>query len=77
MELIRQAIIQVGIGQIEDDGTGDVDPILRFDLVAADTLGIGSGSRFYDIQVKTNTNKIYTPEKGRITGFDEITTATT
>lgn len=81
VEAVFQKVIttsnQAGIGQIENDGAGDVDPVLRFDLVRADTLGIGTRARFYDIQVKTNTNKIYTPEKGRITGFDEITIATT
>lgn len=66
-----------GVGQIENDGTGDVDLVLRFDLVEADTRGIGVRAKFYDIQIKTNTNKIYTPEKGRITGFDEITIVTT
>ena len=80
LEAIFQKVItateQTGIGKIENDGTGDVDPILRFDLGEADTRGIGIRARRYDIQIKTNTNQIYTPERGRITGCEEITLST-
>lgn len=55
-----------GTGRIEDDGTGDTDPIVRFELVPADTQAIGTRKRYYDIQVLTDGGKIYTGEKGTI-----------
>ncbi len=55
-----------GTGQIENDGTGDVDPVIRFDLVPADTEAIGLTARYFDVQVLTNGAKLYTPEVGRI-----------
>lgn len=64
-----------GVGQIENDGTGDVDPVVRFDLVAADTRLIAGDERHYDIQVKTNGAAIYTGEVGRISVVEEITLA--
>ena len=66
-----------GTGQIEIDGTGDVDMVVRFDLLPADTLAIGNQIlRFFDIQVKTAGGKVYTPESGLISGFRQITLAT-
>lgn len=63
-----------GTGQVEDDGTGDVDMIVRFDLVPADTTAIGSKDlRYFDVQVLTAGGKIFTPESGRISGFNEVT----
>ena len=66
----------VGTGQIEDDGGGDVDPIVRFDLTSADTRLIAATLRFYDIQVKTDGGARYTGEAGRIIAKEEITLAT-
>lgn len=55
-----------GTGEIEDDGTGDTDPVIRFDLEPADTAAIGTKPRPYDVQVLTSGGKLYTPERGRI-----------
>lgn len=64
-----------GIGQIENDGTGDVDMVVRFDLIPADTTKIGPEEflRHFDIQVKTVAGQIYTPEKGLISAVNEVT----
>jgi len=65
-----------GTGQLEDDGSGDGDPILRFDLVPADTRAIGSTHRYYDIQILLSANSsIYTGEKGEIWGEGDVTLA--
>ncbi len=76
--LVQKAITTtdvVGTGQIENDGAGDVDPVLRFDLLEADTRAIGPTERFYDIQVKTDGGAHYTGESGTIEAKDEITVA--
>lgn len=64
-----------GTGQIEDDGTGDVDIIVRFDLGQDDTRNIGHAHRVYDIQVLFNdaTSSVYTGERGIIYGEKEVT----
>lgn len=64
-----------GTGQIENDGTGDVDMVIRFDLLPVNTTAIGPADfvRHFDIQVKTTAGKIYTPEKGLISSVDEVT----
>ncbi len=65
-----------GTGQIENDGTGDVNPILRFDLNPADTRRAGISAEpglYYDVQVKTNGGAVYTPENGTLLAEDEIT----
>ncbi len=64
----------VGTGHIENTGSGDVDPIIRFDLTPANTRAIGSTKRFYDVQIKIATSDfIYTVEKGSIVCTGEIT----
>lgn len=76
--LVQKAITttnQAGVGQIEDDGTGDVDIVLRFDLTPTNTLAISTTGRFYDIQVLTDGGAIYTPEKGQIRAKAQVTTA--
>lgn len=78
--LIQKSITttpSVGVGEIEDDGTGDVDPIVRFDLVPADTILIGAFLRNFDIQVKTNGGLIHTPESGTIICHPQVTTTVT
>lgn len=59
-----------GTGQIEDDGTGDVDFVVRFDLTRADTLAIGTlaaaGKRYFDVQVIASDGNPYTAEIGRV-----------
>lgn len=62
-----------GTGQIENNGTGDVDPVLRFDLTPANTIAIGTKSREYDVQVLLSNGKIYTPERGRIFATSQVT----
>ena len=62
-----------GTGQIEDDGTGDVNMVVRFDLLPANTVAIGTQLREFDIQVKTNGGLIYTPERGNISGVEQVT----
>ena len=65
-----------GTGQIENNGTGDVNMVVRFDLVPADTTAIGAiDLRHFDIQVKTAGGKIFTPESGLISSIDEVTKA--
>ncbi len=75
---------QPGIGQIEDDGAGDVDPVVRFDLLAADTEAIVDAARvtaglvtekYYDIQVLTSAGGPYTGERGRIFTEPQVTDA--
>jgi hypothetical protein len=63
-----------GTGHIENDGTGDVDPVVRFDLSQANTRAIGTGPKYFDVQVLTSGDKIYTAESGRIyAGAPEVT----
>lgn len=62
-----------GTGEIEDDGTGDVDIVLRFDLKDEDTRLIGTSHCDYDIQVKTDGGGIYTGERGEIWGTGDVT----
>lgn len=66
---------QPGIGQIENDGTGDTDFVVRFDLTAADTLVIGNRARHYDIQIRTAAGNPNTPERGLIYGKEQVTIA--
>ena len=63
-----------GTGQIENNGTGDVDIVVRFDLLPADTVAIGAVLiRQFDIQVLTNGGQIYTPERGEIKAVEQVT----
>lgn len=67
-----------GVGVITDDGAGDGIAAVRFELVNADTiLLVNEKTYYYDIQVLTNTSKIYTPETGRIKLEPERTKDTT
>lgn len=70
-----------GTGQIENDGTGDVDFVVRFDLTRTDTLAIGeaavAGERYFDVQVLASDGNPYTAENGRVACCaPEITQAT-
>lgn len=62
-----------GVGQIENDGAADADPILRFDLLPEDTAAIGMKAKEYDIQVLCSNLKTYTPERGRIYATSQVT----
>ncbi len=56
----------VGQGQITDIGNSGTGTI-RFDLQPADTVLLALRKvYFFDIQVKTSLDRIYTPELGRI-----------
>jgi hypothetical protein len=69
-----------GIGHIENNGAGDVDFVVRFDLLRADTLLLPvttkeSFDRYhYDVQVLATDLNPYTAEVGRVSCcFDEVT----
>lgn len=64
------------VGQIENDGAGDVNPVVRFDLTEANTLIVGTRRRVYDIKVETNAGLFYTPEIGETLFSDRVTIAT-
>ena len=62
-----------GTGQIEDTGA-DGSAVLRFDLVAADTLAMTAGtSYFYDIQIRLDNSAILTLESGTTSAIGQIT----
>jgi hypothetical protein len=66
-----------GVGVIVDDGTGDGIAEVRFELVNADTVLLTNETAYYyDIQVLTSTDKIYTPEIGIIKLRSERTKST-
>jgi len=65
-----------GTGEIENDGTGDVNPVVRFDILPADTVAIGNVLRHFDIQLKTTGGLLHTPEKGTIICGRQVTSAT-
>lgn len=47
---------------------------VTFTLSGGDTMLLEpDNALFYDISIRTSANKIYTPEKGRITGSIQIT----
>jgi len=62
-----------GTGQIENDGTGDVNIVLRFDILTADTRAISTTERYYDVQVLLSDSTLTTPEVGVIVAVDEVT----
>lgn len=54
----------VGVGQIENQGAKGT-ALLRFDISAANTGALTAGALYYfDIQVRLDTNNIYTIESG-------------
>jgi len=66
---------QSGIGQIEDDGTGDQIGVIRFDLTSANTLLFQDEIvRHYQIRVKTSAGKFYTVEEGLIKFVGSVVT---
>jgi hypothetical protein len=66
---------QPGIGHIENNGAGDVDFVLRFDLTAADTLLIGNRARHFDVQIRPVGGEPKTPQRGLIYGKEQVTIA--
>lgn len=71
----------IGTGQITQDGSagnGNGTASMVFNLTAVDTALLGTTLRyFYDVQVKTSSGKIYTPDKGSIRFEHGYTDATT
>ncbi len=68
------AVDNPGQGQLTDNGAGDGNAAVRFDLTTLDTDGADRlRPYFYDIQVRTVAGKIYTPEKGTITFIGDVT----
>jgi len=74
-KLITPTLV-AGSGQISDtgaDGTG----VVTFQLtggVGGDTVNLTPGTLFpFDIQLKTDANKHYTPEVGTISAVAEVT----
>ena len=68
-KIISTALV-VGVGQIAQDGSeqdGNGTASLLFQLTAADTSALGASRTYhYDVQVKTQSGKIHTPEKGTL-----------
>ncbi len=63
-------------GEITDDGATGTG-IVEFDLSPAETLALGTEVTYlYDVQVKTDTGKVATVERGTIRFIDGVTTAT-
>ena len=70
--------INVGVGQIIDDGATDGEGLIQFDIVPADSTPLGLKIwQFYDIQVRTLSGNIQTMERGRIRTKEEVTLAVT
>jgi hypothetical protein len=63
-----------GGGIIVDTGDGDTVGQIRFTLFGTDTILLHEFYEYsYDIQVKTNLGKIYTPESGILVAHASIT----
>lgn len=65
-----------GVGQVEEAGGPGAAGLLRFDLVPADTLAIGTRRLVYDIQIALENGSVFTVEKGTFQLTDQITRAT-
>jgi len=70
----------IGTGQITQDGSalnGNGTASMVFNLTAVNTALLGTGRKYYfDVQVKTLSDKVYTPDKGTIQLTQGITDAT-
>lgn len=63
-----------GDGIIEDTGVGDTVGKVRFTLRADETVTLHEFFPYsYDIQLKTDLGKVYTPESGILTPFASVT----
>ncbi len=66
-----------GVGWVEDLDASDGQGIVHFYLQPAQTSLLQDGKEYYfDIQVKTDTGKIYTPIKGTVKAQKSVTRAT-
>lgn len=64
----------VGTGQIEDDGEESGKASLRFDFTPSDTLLFAfGGAYFFDVQIKTSTDKVVTPLLGMLLAKSQVT----
>jgi hypothetical protein len=81
LQKIITTVQVIGTGQITQDGSvtnGNGTASMVFNLTAVDTALLGITLRyFYDVQVKTSSGKIYTPDKGSIKLDRAYTDATT
>lgn len=81
LQKIITTIQVIGTGQITQDGSdtnGNGTASMVFNLTAVDTALLGTADRyFYDVQVKTLSGKIYTPDSGSIKMVRGYTDATT
>lgn len=65
-------------GEIEDDGTSSGVAVLRFDFGGTDWTGIDAEVTYqYDIQVRSATGSISTPERGTVVFTQDVTLSTT
>ena len=67
----------VGLGAIEEAGGNGDDGELRFDLTPADTESLSSLRYVHDIQIKLESGKVYTIEKGTVQLIRDVTKSTT
>ena len=65
-----------GEGHIENDGTGDVNPVLRFDLTNTDTLAVGHVVRDYDIKIRSSSGGFFRLELGSSLFKQQVTVDT-
>lgn len=75
-EVLKKTITTIdnpGVGQIENDGTADADPVVRFDIEPGDTTGQGGVVLHYDIQLKLDDGTINTPVVGKVKPQREYT----
>lgn len=66
-----------GVGKITAVGGVGIDGGLRFDLTPEDTTALGSRTWVYDIQIKLDDDKVYTPEVGSLVLTPDVTRSTT
>jgi hypothetical protein len=66
-----------GTGQIVTAGGPGTDGDLRFDLLPEDTERLGPKRYVHDIQIRLETGKVYTIEKGTLQLTAGVTTTTT
>ena len=66
-----------GKGQIVDNGAGDGVGTVRFEVTSVNSVKMtGAKVYYFDIQVLTSAGFVFTPERGTISGYKQITRAT-
>lgn len=66
-----------GTGQVVDAGDAGEDGDIRFDFTPEDTEVLGAKQYVFDIQIKLDSGKVYTIEKGTLQLTDGVTDTTT